>query len=141
MAFGLNAKYFEKTELIPSGEYQAKIIGIRETTLNGENVLEVKLEIFGQQGKSPDVFRLFDVNTSQTREQQEWASKRISRFCDATGAKITQGGIDYQSIIGTTVKCEVGKRQNGYTDILRLLPISISKEKENVQNNTQMVIF
>lgn len=131
MAFGKNAGYYEAPKIIPEGIYVGKITEVKENALQGKNCLECKVEIRNFAGYAPNIYRLFDVDPLDDAQHQEWTAKRMSRFCDATGAVMTENGMEYQKIVGVECQFKIGKRQNGYTDFLEILPISKSRMNAN----------
>jgi len=118
--FGSQAHYVEAAKVLSAGEYEASIVSISESVENGFSMMKTKLSVRGYAGYQPDTFTLFDVDVSATAKMQEWASKRISRFCDATGASITPTGLNTAAAIGKKVIAVVERKDSGFMDITRL---------------------
>jgi len=118
--FGNHAHYMEAAKVLPAGEYEATIVSISESVENGFSMLKTKLSVRGYADYQPDTFTLFDVDVSATEKMQEWASKRISRFCDATGASIGPVGLNTAAAIGKKVIAVVERKDSGFMDITRL---------------------
>jgi hypothetical protein len=118
--FGQGAHYVEPSKVLAAGSYVATVSNIEEQTENGFAMMKVKLSVNGYAGYQPDTFTLFDVDRTAAEKMQEWASKKISRFCDATGAFISEDGLHTQPAIGKKVIAVVDRKDSGFMDIIRL---------------------
>lgn len=135
MAFGINAKYYEKPDLLEAGVYNATVLMIEDVIVASKSAMRFTFSIDDFPGFKPNVYTLFDVDPLDSAQHQEWTSKRISRFCDAFDLKISDKGIDFSGMHGKKCKIEVARRENGYMDIVAVMKYG-GKNDTNKETHT-----
>lgn len=122
MGFGKGSTYKEQALIMPSGVYDATITNIEECILKGWAALRIKIKVTGYENFIPNEYTMFAPEDATDEKMRENCEKRMSRFMDATGAKIGAEGLEYKTAIGKKIQIVVAVDKKGFTNISKLLP-------------------